>query len=93
MARVAFMIAALRDLDASLRARGSRLVVRRGRPSDVLRDLVHAIGIVGVSWNRDYTPFARQRDQHIEAMLRDLNVATLIASRHCYYGTRRCAHR
>lgn len=78
-ARVAFMIAALRDLDASLRARGSRLVVRRGRSSDVLRDLVRATGAVGVSWNRDYTPFARQRDRHIEAMLRDLNVATLTA--------------
>jgi deoxyribodipyrimidine photo-lyase len=79
-ARVAFMIAALRDLDAGLRACGSRLVVRRGRPSDVLRDLVGATGAVGVSWNRDYTPFARQRDQHIEAMLRDLNVATFIAA-------------
>ena len=79
-ARVAFMIAALRDLDAGLRARGSRLVVRRGRPSDVLRDLVGATGTIGVSWNRDYTPFARQRDQHIEAMLRDLNVATFIAA-------------
>ncbi|MGQ9548734.1 MAG: cryptochrome/photolyase family protein [Roseiflexus sp.] len=79
-ARVAFMLAALRDLDASLRMRGSRLIVRRGRPFDVLRDLVRETGAVGVSWNQDYTPFARQRDRRIEAMLRDLNVATLISA-------------
>lgn len=78
-ARIAFMIDALRDLDASLRARGSRLVVRRGRTLDVIRDLVRDTGAAGVAWNRDYTPFARQRDAQVEAMLRDLNVETLIA--------------
>ncbi|MCS6941095.1 MAG: deoxyribodipyrimidine photo-lyase [Roseiflexaceae bacterium] len=78
-ARIAFMIDALRNLDASLRARASRLVVRRGRTLDVIRDLVRDTGAAGVAWNRDYTPFARQRDAQVEAMLRDLNVETLIA--------------
>jgi deoxyribodipyrimidine photo-lyase len=77
-ARTAFMIAALRDLDASLRARGSRLVVRRGRTLDVIRDLVQETGATGVAWNRDYTPFARQRDAQVEALLRDLKVETVI---------------
>lgn len=78
-ARIAFMLDALRDLDASLRARGSRLVVRHGRTLDVIRDLVREAGAAGVAWNRDYTPFARRRDTQIEALLRDLNVETLIA--------------
>ncbi|MDW8144863.1 MAG: deoxyribodipyrimidine photo-lyase [Roseiflexaceae bacterium] len=78
-ARIAFMLEALRDLDASLRSRGSRLVVRQGRTLDVIRDLVQETGAAGVAWNRDYTPFARRRDMQIEALLRDLSVETLIA--------------
>lgn len=78
VARTAFMIDALRDLDASLRARGSRLVVRRGRTLDVIRDLVRDSGAAGIAWNRDYTPFARRRDAQVEALLRDLNVETCI---------------
>lgn len=78
-ARIAFMIDALRDLDASLRTRGSRLVVRRGRTLDVIRDLVQETGATGVAWNRDYTPFARRRDTQVEALLRDLNVETFSA--------------
>lgn len=78
-ARIAFMIDALRDLDASLRSCGSRLVVRRGSTPDVIRTLVQEIGAAGVAWNRDYTPYARQRDAQVEALLRDLNVETLVA--------------
>lgn len=78
-ARIAFMIAALRDLDANLRARGSRLVIRRGRTLDVIRAMVQETGATGVAWNRDYTPFARRRDAQVEAALRDLNVETSIA--------------
>lgn len=79
VARIAFMIDALRDLDASLRSCGSRLVVRRGSTLDVIRTLVQEIGAAGVAWNRDYTPYARQRDAQVEALLRDLNVEMLIA--------------
>ncbi len=85
-ARTAFMIDALRDLDASLRARGSRLVVRRGRTLDVIRDLVRETGAAGVAWNRDYTPFARRRDAQVEALLRDLNVETSICEEAVIFG-------
>jgi deoxyribodipyrimidine photo-lyase len=55
--RTQFMLERLADLDASLRERGGRLVVRRGRPEDVLPtlggDVIHCM--------RDVTPFARKR--------------------------------
>ncbi len=78
-ARVAFMVDALHALDAALRARGSRLVVRHGRPLDILRDLVDISGATGVTWNRDYTPFARRRDARVAAMLRSRNVVVVEA--------------
>lgn len=36
MNRIQFLLECLRDLDGSLRSRGSRLVVLRGRPQEVL---------------------------------------------------------
>ena len=42
--RRAFLAAALADLDAQLRARGSRLLQLRGAPAEVLPALARAIG-------------------------------------------------
>jgi len=47
--RLAFMLSGLRCLDASLRARGSRLVVRSGDPVEVLARLVGKTGAVAIS--------------------------------------------
>ncbi|MEN9933825.1 MAG: hypothetical protein RLZZ387_404 [Chloroflexota bacterium] len=69
-ARTAFMLDSLAALDRALHERGSRLVLRRGPPLDVLRDVAEESGARGVCWNRDYTPFARERDARAEALLR-----------------------
>lgn len=68
-ARLAFLLDALRALDAQLRRRGSRLLVRRGPPAQVLRELLDESGAGGVYYNRDYTPFARARDAAVRAEL------------------------
>lgn len=68
-ARVQFMLDSLRELDAELRKQGSRLIVRRGRPEQVLGDLARETGAEAVYFNRDYTPLARRRDRRVaEAM-------------------------
>jgi deoxyribodipyrimidine photo-lyase len=69
-ARTALLLANLRGLDADLRACGSRLVVRQGQPLQELLGLARAVGAAGVYWNRDYTPYARARDQAVKAELR-----------------------
>jgi deoxyribodipyrimidine photo-lyase len=69
-ARVAFLLDSLRALDASLRERGSRLVLRRGRPLEVLPRLAAECSAAGLFYNRDYTPFARSRDAAVEQALR-----------------------
>ncbi len=60
---------ALVALDASLRERGSRLVIARGDPAEILRALVKATGAGAVVWNRRYEPEARARDAAIKAEL------------------------
>jgi deoxyribodipyrimidine photo-lyase len=60
----------LASLDASLRARGSRLIVRRGPALAVLRSLVEETGAARVAWHRCCEPARRAVDAAIEAALR-----------------------
>jgi deoxyribodipyrimidine photo-lyase len=61
----------LRVFAETLEARGSRLILRRGRALDTLRDLVAETGATGVWWGRLYDPAARERDATVKAALRE----------------------
>ena len=65
--RLAFLLAGLRDLDATLRERGSRLILRRGDPADELARLVGELGAAGVYAEEDPWPYARQREARVAA--------------------------
>jgi deoxyribodipyrimidine photo-lyase len=56
-------------LDASLKERGSRLIVARGDSGEVLSDLITATGTEAVYWNRRYEPAVIARDKAIKADL------------------------
>jgi deoxyribodipyrimidine photo-lyase len=60
--RTAFLLGGLLALDADLRARGNRLVVRRGRPADALARVVAETGATAVYAEDDHSPYARRRD-------------------------------
>jgi deoxyribodipyrimidine photo-lyase len=68
-ARVAFLLECLRDLDQSLRARGSRLIVLRGDSARELARLAADSDATALYVNRDYTPLARRRDARVSAAL------------------------
>jgi deoxyribodipyrimidine photo-lyase len=59
----------LAQLDASLRRRGSRLIIRHGPARETIRELVSQSGATAVYWNRRYEPAAIERDRRIEAAL------------------------
>ena len=59
----------LMALDAALRARGSRLIIRRGPSVDTLRALMKETGADVVFWNRRYEPALVARDKVIAAAL------------------------
>jgi deoxyribodipyrimidine photo-lyase len=65
--RTAFLFAGLRALDTDLRARGGRLVIRQGRPAEVLAQICHETGAGEVFAERDYSPYAKQRDDAVAA--------------------------
>lgn len=67
--RVEFLFAGLRALDESLRARGSRLIVRAGDPLDVLTRLRVECGAGVIVAERDYSPYATQRDTSVAEAL------------------------
>jgi deoxyribodipyrimidine photo-lyase len=63
--RLAFLFQGLRKLDRDLRARGSRLVVRRGGPFGELKSLKDESGAQDIYAERDLSPYARRRDQRV----------------------------
>jgi deoxyribodipyrimidine photo-lyase len=71
-ARVAFMCGALYALDATLRAAGSRLLIRRGAPAQVIPATARELSAVAVYANVDYTPYARRRDSMVAEALIDI---------------------
>jgi deoxyribodipyrimidine photo-lyase len=74
-ARVQFMIDCLADLDAQLKARGSRLIIRRGDTAAELLRVAREAGATAVHFNRDYTPAARRRDDAVTNTLQGEGIA------------------
>ncbi len=64
-ARAAFLHGCLRELDASLRRLGGGLVIREGRPWEVLPRLVLEAGADTIYWADDVSPYARVRDERV----------------------------
>jgi len=63
--RTAFLFEGLRVLDASLQARGGRLIVRSGDPGEALARLMGETGAETIVAERDYSPFAVARDSRL----------------------------
>ncbi|HVM10181.1 MAG TPA: deoxyribodipyrimidine photo-lyase [Acidimicrobiales bacterium] len=64
--RVAFLYGCLRQLDGSL---GGRLVLRTGRPAEVVRALAQEVGATAVHAAADFGPYGRRRDEEVEREL------------------------
>jgi deoxyribodipyrimidine photo-lyase len=67
--RVAFLLGGLRALDRDLRARGSRLIVRRGQPDLELDVLLEECQATAVYAEADVWPYARSRDALVAEFL------------------------
>jgi len=64
-----FLTNGLRALEADLDQRGSYLVLRKGEPVEVLRQLLNESGAQVIYAEEDFTPYARKRDQTVAAQL------------------------
>ncbi len=70
--RLAFLAGCLVELDRSM---GHRLVVRSGRPTDVLADLAAEVGAVRVVATDDHGSVGRRRDDQVGRDLADRGLA------------------
>jgi len=67
--RVEFILRAVEELDAGLRALGGGLLVRHGDPLTEIPKLAASLGVVAVYANRDYEPAAMARDASVARRL------------------------
>jgi len=67
--RVDFIHRSLRELDAELRALGGALIVRHGFAADEIVRLAEELRVEAVFANRDYEPYAVERDATVAAQL------------------------
>jgi len=64
----------LTQLSATCKALGAPLTLRRGKPADVLQNLIKETGAKSVYWNRCYEPQAIARDKALKTELTDAGV-------------------
>lgn len=67
--RVDFIHRSLIELDASLRRRGSALLVRHANATEAIVELAAQLDANAVFANADYEPYAKQRDQQVSRAL------------------------
>ena len=67
--RKEFLYEGLHALDKDLRERTSYLVLRTGKPLEVLRQLLDETDATQIFAEEDFTPYARKRDAEIEHQL------------------------
>ncbi len=63
--RQSFLFNGLRSLDADLRKCGSYLVIRSGKPVEILHSLLAETGADAIFAEEDYSPYARKRDAEV----------------------------
>jgi len=73
--RVRFWHECLQDLQEQLQDHGAELIVREGKPIEQLQQVIAETGADVVHHNRDYEPYARERDQQAQDEL-DVPVRT-----------------
>ena len=73
--RVRFMLDALTALDNRLREYGTQLLIPHGQPEKIIPKLADELEAEALFFNRDYSPYAKHRDETIEKSLDiDVNV-------------------
>jgi deoxyribodipyrimidine photo-lyase len=76
--RAAFFCACVRALDAELRERGSRLVVRRGPAAAAIKSIARATGATGAAWSAACDGASMQADRRLQSELEEAGLTALM---------------
>ncbi|WP_034893162.1 cryptochrome/photolyase family protein [Gillisia sp. Hel_I_29] len=69
-ARVTFIFNTLQDMRKELQEVDSSLAMYHGKPIDIFEDLLEKYDVAKVVTNRDYEPYAKERDKEIRDLLK-----------------------
>ncbi len=72
--RISFIYKTLRDLNNELKKHGSGLLVLKGDPLEAWKQLLKKHKISKVFSNKDYEPYARERDRKVEQLLQKSSI-------------------
>lgn len=78
--RAAYYCDAVRALDAGLRERNARLIVRRGNAGTVLRGLARATGATSVVWSASYDALGARADRDVQAALEEAGLQVRVVA-------------
>ncbi|AXG70613.1 deoxyribodipyrimidine photo-lyase [Kordia sp. SMS9] len=73
-ARVTFIHQELEKINHTLKKQDASIAVKHGKPVEVIKELINSFSVVAVYTNRDYEPYASQRDEEIATLLKDHDV-------------------
>jgi len=85
--RYQFLLEALQDLDASLKARGSQLVLLRGPPVETIAQACKDFGITRLCWEADTEPYAIKRDTEVKAAAEAAGITVASPVGHTLYDS------
>lgn len=75
-ARLNFIYGRLAAMQKDLENFGSSVLICKGKPLHVWQELVKQLSITRVNFNRDYEPYARERDKAVVGFLQLLGIPT-----------------
>lgn len=74
-ARVMFLHDTVSEMHDRLREKNTSLLVRHGKPTEVWKNILQDYNVTAVHTNRDYEPYAKERDGAVQQLLEKHEVA------------------
>lgn len=84
-ARVSFIYDSLQKINQELSTINSSLLIKKGKTIEVWKSLLEVYDIQHVFFNKDYEPYAIQRDLNISSLLKENNIATFSFKDHVIF--------
>lgn len=80
-----FLFESLEDLDANLKAKGSRLFIFRGTPQEVFSRLFKEFEVKNLYYEKDSEPYSKLRDAQIDSLCNSNKISVFKYSGHTLY--------
>lgn len=76
-ARLSFIHSEVAKLSKQLQKSGSDILTKYGTPKEVYKELMETYDIENIYTNRDYEPYAKERDQEIKSLVKSKEIQFL----------------